>query len=51
MTDKDLQETLEAMKKIREQVTGSPQKAREFLIRAGFVTPDGKLTEHYRQDA
>ena len=51
MTDKDLQETLAAMKKLREEIGGSPQKARDFLVRAGFVTPEGKLTEPYRQDA
>ncbi|MFZ1087072.1 MAG: hypothetical protein WAN35_19075 [Terracidiphilus sp.] len=51
MTDKAYQETLAALKKVRDEIGGSPEKARAFLVRAGFITPDGKLTEPYRQDA
>jgi hypothetical protein len=51
MSDKDLKETLEALKKLREEIGSSPQKSRDFLVRAGIVTPDGRLTEHYRQEA
>jgi len=51
MTDKDLKETLAAMKKLRDEVGDSPEKARALLVRFGFIYPDGKLTEPYRQDA
>jgi hypothetical protein len=51
VSDQDLKETLEALKKLREELAASPQKARDFLVRAGFITPDGELTEHYRPDA
>jgi hypothetical protein len=51
MSDKDLKETLEGLRKLREEFAASPQKARDFLVEAGFITPDGELTEHYRQDA
>lgn len=51
MTDKALQETLAALKKLRDEVGDSPEKARALLVRCGFITPDGKLTEPYRQDA
>jgi hypothetical protein len=51
MTDKALQETLAALKKVRDEIGDSPEKARAFLVRAGFIYPDGKLTEPYRQDA
>jgi hypothetical protein len=51
MTDKDLKETLAALKKVRDEIGSSPEKARAFLVQAGFIYPDGKLTEPYRQDA
>jgi hypothetical protein len=51
MSDEDLKETLEALKKLREEFIASPQRARDFFVEAGFITPDGELTEHYRQDA
>jgi hypothetical protein len=51
MSDEELQATLEALKKLREEHAGSPEKAHAFLVEAGFVTQDGKLTENYRQSA
>jgi hypothetical protein len=51
MSDEDLKATLQALKKLRNEIAGSPEKARAFLVKAGFVTPDGQLTEHYRQSA
>jgi hypothetical protein len=50
MNDKALKETLEAMKKVREEIGNSPEKARAFLVRAGILNPDGGLNEHYRQE-
>jgi hypothetical protein len=51
MNDEDLKATLEALEKLRREHAGSPEKARAFLVEAGFITPDGELTENYRQDA
>lgn len=51
MSDEELKATLEALERLRKEHEGSPEKARAFLVEAGFITPDGKLTEHYRQDA
>jgi hypothetical protein len=51
VSDEELKATLEGLKKLREEHAGSPEKARAFLVEAGFITPDGKLTENYRQDA
>ncbi len=51
MSDKELMESREAMKKLREDLTSSPEKAQEFLVRAGILTPEGELTEPYRKDA
>jgi len=51
MSDKELKETREAMKKLREELTSTPQKAQDFLVRAGILTPEGELTEPYRKNA
>jgi hypothetical protein len=51
MSDDDLKATLEALEKVRKEINGSPEKARAVLVRFGFVTPDGKLTQNYRQNA
>jgi hypothetical protein len=51
MSDEELKATLEAMKKQRAERAGSPEKALAFLVEAGFLTPEGELTENYRQDA
>jgi hypothetical protein len=51
MSDEELKATLEALAKIRKEIGSSPEKALAVLVRFGFVTPDGKLTENYRQNA
>lgn len=51
MSDEELKATLEGLKKLREEHAASPEKARAFLVEAGFITLDGELTENYRQDA
>jgi len=51
MSDEELQATLEGLKKLSEEHAASPEKARAFLVEAGFITPDGELTENYRQNA
>jgi len=51
MSDEELKATLEALEKLRNELAGSREKSHAFLVEAGFVTPEGELTEHYRQDA
>jgi hypothetical protein len=51
MSDQDLQNTNEAMARLQQDLTSSPEKALEFLVEAGIVTPLGKLTEPYQHGA
>jgi hypothetical protein len=51
VSDEELEKTIEAMRKLREEHSGSPEKAHAFLVEAGFVNPDGTLHENYRQNA
>jgi hypothetical protein len=51
MSNEELARSQAAMAKLREELVASPEKARAFLVEAGIVTPDGKLTEPYRRHA
>jgi hypothetical protein len=51
MNKKDLEETLEALRVFGKELTSSPEKARAYLVQAGIITPDGKLTEQYSKGA
>jgi hypothetical protein len=51
MSNDDLKATLAALKKVVDEYASSPEKARAFLVEAGFVNPDGTLHENYRQGA
>jgi hypothetical protein len=51
MSNEDLKETLEALRKTRDEIGNSPERARAFLVRAGILTPDGQVAEPYRQEA
>ena len=44
------QKLLEAMQKFSEEVSLSKESALEFMVSSGIVTPEGKLTEHYREE-
>ena len=48
MSNEDLKETVEAAKKLSEELVASPEKARAFLVEMGLITPDGQLTENYK---
>jgi len=43
MSDEDLKATLEAMKKLTDELVGSPEKTRAFLVDAGLINPEGGL--------
>ena len=51
MSDQELKKTLDAMESLRKELTPSKEKALDFLVRAGIVTPTGELTPPYRQGA
>lgn len=48
MSNEELKRTLEALKSFRKELTSSKEKALAYLVDAGIVTPEGKLTEHYK---
>lgn len=48
MTEKEVEKSVEDMKKFTKKVTSSKRKAREFLVRAGISTPTGRLTKPYK---
>jgi hypothetical protein len=51
MSDQELKKTVDAMQNLCDDLTSSKEKALAFLVEAGFVTPNGELTEPYRQSA
>jgi len=51
MSNEDYKRMMEILERIRIDIASSPEKSREFLIKYGFITPDGEMTEHYRLDA
>ena len=44
----EIEEEVQAIKKHGQKIRTSKQSARAFLIRAGFMTKEGKLAERYR---
>ena len=48
MTTREAKKVIADIKAFTKQLT--PERAKEFLIKAGISTPDGKLTKPYRQD-
>jgi hypothetical protein len=50
MSNEELERTLKALERLRFELD-TPEKCRAFLVEAGFNTPDGSLTEPYRQNA
>jgi hypothetical protein len=48
MTEQELREYLEAMKRVRAEHAATPEKARQFLQREGYLTETGELAEPYR---
>jgi hypothetical protein len=51
MSNEDLKATLAALEWVRVNILPYPEKAKAFLVEGGFITPNGELTEPYRQDA
>lgn len=47
--DAIVREHIAASRELRKELKGKPEKAREFLIKAGILTKDGKrLAKRYR---
>ena len=47
MTEEELQRELKAMDQAAKKILKSKKSTREFLIKHGFMTKDGKLPKHY----
>ena len=50
MTQQDLQEFINAMERLRKENTATPEKARQFLIKSGYLTEDGEIAYPYAPD-
>jgi hypothetical protein len=48
LSQSQVKETIEKMRKKSKELSKTRETAREFLIRHGFITKSGKLTKHYR---
>lgn len=48
MSDQELQEFAEAVKRFDEQYTATPESARRVLIEEGVLTEQGEFAEPYR---
>ena len=48
MSQKEIKEFREILKKKLEEVSNSKEAAKEVLIRAGILTPKGKLRKEYK---
>lgn len=48
MTTREAKKNIAEIKAFTKQLT--PERAKEFLVKAGIITSDGKLTKPYRQD-
>jgi hypothetical protein len=43
MSDKEFENTVQAMASLRDELTSSPERARAYLVEAGILLPDGNL--------
>jgi len=48
MSDKELTKQVEAIKRLKVEVSASKEAARDFLVKAGICTKSGKLAKAYR---
>ena len=48
MTERERNELIAYMEEFMEKVKGNKEMARDFLIRAGIYTREGKLAEPYQ---
>lgn len=50
LSTKEIEKTVEDMKKWTKKICSSKKKARKFLIDAGIYDADGNLTKQYRRN-
>ena len=48
LTQADVDREVKSIREFTKKITKSKKTAREFLIRAGYITKSGKLTKRYR---
>lgn len=47
-SDKEIEEIIKAMRKLRKKICATRESARAFLVKAGIITKKGNLREPYR---
>ncbi|MNB84507.1 hypothetical protein D3C81_544310 [compost metagenome] len=47
MNEAELKIYIEQMNRLKEEITSSPEKSRDFLQRAGIIDKNGVLAEQY----
>jgi hypothetical protein len=47
-TAKEIDRQVQSFKAAAERLRADPEKAKEFMVRHGFITPTGKLPKRYR---
>lgn len=48
MTEKEVRTYIAEMKKFAKKVSSSPKKSRDFMVKAGILTPKGNLKKPYK---
>ena len=48
MTDREREEFLAYVEEFKKKVAGNKEMARDFLVKVGIYTKEGKLTEPYK---
>jgi len=48
MTDREREESIQLMEEYRKKLSGNKKLCREFLVKAGIYTKEGRLTEPYK---
>jgi hypothetical protein len=48
MSEKEREESIRLMEEYRNKLIGNKELCREFLVKAGIYTKEGKLTDPYK---
>jgi hypothetical protein len=48
MSKEELAKFLAAVEQVRESIAASPEAARDFLQKGGYLNEDGSIADHYK---
>lgn len=48
MSDRELKEFIEALRRVQEEHAATPEAARRLLVESGILTEQGEVAEPYR---